>query len=159
MERIAIFPGSFDPITKGHEDILRRALPLFDKIIVAIGVNSTKKYMFTLDERKESIKKVFAGEPKIAVEVYQKLTVAYCRETGANYIIRGLRNSMDFNYEKSIAQMNRELDKTIETVFYITAPELSAINSTIVREIYLNGGDISAFVPAGMNVPPHIPQQ
>lgn len=153
MERIAIFPGSFDPITKGHESIIRRALPLFDKVVVAIGVNSTKKYLFSLEQRKQWLADIFKDEPKVSIDTYSTLTVEYCKSIGAGFIIRGLRNSVDFNYEKSIAQMNRDLSPDIESIFYMTNPELSAINATIVREIYINGGDISAFVPSAISLP------
>ncbi len=159
MERIAIFPGSFDPITKGHESIIRRALPLFDKIVVAIGVNSTKKYLFTLEQRKQWLADIFKDEPKISVETYSTLTVNFCQSIGARFIIRGLRNGIDFEYEKSIAQMNLGLNADIETIFYMTTPDQSAINATIVREIYVNGGDISAFVPTAITVPKFNTQQ
>lgn len=153
MERIAIFPGSFDPITKGHESIIRRSLTLFDKVIVAIGVNSSKKYLFDLEQRQQWLADIFKDEPKISVSTYSVLTVEYCESIGAGFIIRGLRNSVDFNYEKSIAQMNWALNNKIETVFYLTTPDLSAINATIVRDIYMNGGDISAFVPSAITLP------
>jgi pantetheine-phosphate adenylyltransferase len=153
MERIAVFPGSFDPITKGHESIIKRALPLFDRIVVAIGINSSKKYLFDLEQRKEWLREIFKDQPQITIATYQTLTVEFCREIGASVIIRGLRNSVDFNYEKSIAQMNRVLDSGIETIFYLTTPELSAINATIVRDIYVNGGEISSFIPSAITIP------
>lgn len=146
-KRIAIFPGSFDPITKGHEAIVQRALGLFDEIHVAIGVNSKKEYLFPLEQRKEWLVDMFKLYSNVKVSHYQTLTVNYCKSLGAKYIIRGLRNSVDFNYEKSIAQMNRALLPEVETIFLLTSPELSAINASIVREIYINGGDISSFVP------------
>lgn len=147
MTKIAVFPGSFDPVTKGHESMVRRGLPLFDEIVVAIGVNSSKKYFFSLDERKYMLEKTFADLPNVRIETYEGLTADYCKKIGANSILRGLRNSIDFEYEKSIAQMNRGLAPEIETIFMATDPELSAINSTIVRDIIRNGGDGSAFLP------------
>lgn len=147
MARIAVFPGSFDPITKGHEDLIKRALPLFDKIVVAIGYNAEKKYMFGLDQRKQWIRQAFNFEDKIEVGHYEGLTVNFCRSMGANYIIRGLRNAEDFQFEKSIAQMNRELAHEVDTVFLVTHPEYAAYSSSIVRDIYRNGGDVSKFLP------------
>lgn len=147
MAKIAVFPGSFDPITKGHENLIKRALPLFDKVIVAIGVNADKKYMFTLEERKNWIKKTFSFEDKLEVGSYEGLTINYCRKMGANYIIRGLRNAEDFQFEKSIAQMNRELAPEVDTIFLVTAPEYSAYSSSIVRDIFRNNGDVSKFIP------------
>ena len=152
MKRIAIFPGSFDPITKGHENILRRALPLFDEIIIAIGKNSSKQNYFTLEQREKWIKQVFANEPKVRVETYTGLTIEFCKKMNAHYILRGLRTSADFEFEKSIAQNNNVMAPDIETVFILPIPELSAINSTIVRDIIRNGGDASPFVPKGINL-------
>ncbi len=147
MSRIAVFPGSFDPITTGHESIIKRSLPLFDKIIIAIGENSTKKSFFSLEKRKQWIEKVFKGKKKIEVKTYKGLTIDFCKSVGANYILRGLRTSADFEFERVIAQMNRAMEKKIETVFLLSNPELSAITSTIVRDIIRNGGDASQFVP------------
>lgn len=144
--KIAVFPGSFDPITLGHKDIVDRALPLFDKIIVAIGTNSAKTYLFNEEDRKLFIEKTFANS-KIEVATYTGLTVNFCEKAGANYIIRGIRNSADYNYENAIAQMNKTMYNNIETLFLPTTPELSAINSTIVRDILVNGGDVSQFIP------------
>lgn len=144
--RKAVFPGSFDPITLGHVDIIERALPLFDEIIVAIGINAEKKYMWTLDERKSFLDKTFAHESKIRVATYTGLTADFCKEQEAGYILRGLRNSLDFSYEKSIAQSNAKL-AGIESVFIISSPGASHISSTVVRDIARHGGDISGFVP------------
>jgi pantetheine-phosphate adenylyltransferase len=150
MSKIAVFPGSFDPITIGHESIILRSLPLFDKIIVAIGVNSTKQGFFPAEKRKQWIEKVFAGEKKIEVKTYKGLTIDFCKQEKANYILRGLRTSADFEFERVIAQMNRAMDKNIETVFILSTPELSAINSTVVRDIIRNSGDASQFVPTAI---------
>lgn len=152
MSKIAIFPGSFDPITKGHEMIIKRALPLFDKIIIAVGFNSEKKYLFALEQRIKWIKETFNFEDKIEVSTYSGLTVQYCKSVGANFIIRGLRGSADFQFEKSIAQMNKGMAPEVDTMFLITDPELSAISSTIVREIYKNGGDVSKFIPNAIQI-------
>ncbi|MDF1673389.1 MAG: pantetheine-phosphate adenylyltransferase [Vicingaceae bacterium] len=145
--KIAVFPGSFDPITKGHQDIIERASPLFDKIIVAIGINSTKKYHFNLETRQKFITKTFENNPKIEVATYSGLTIDFCKIVNANYIVRGVRNVTDYNYENGIAQMNKAMENNIETLFIPTLPTFSAINSTIVRDILLNGGDISQFIP------------
>jgi len=144
--RRAIFPGSFDPITLGHVDIVNRALPLFDEIIIAIGVNSDKKYMFTLEERVNFIKENYKNEPKIKVTTYSGLTTDYCLKTKVDFILRGLRNPADFEFEKAIAQTNRKLSH-IETVFLLTSADTAFISSSIVRDVYRHGGDISGFVP------------
>ena len=148
--KIAIFPGSFDPITKGHQDIIERALPLFDKIIIAIGKNSAKKYHFSLEERTQFIELTFNNNPKIEVISYTGLTIDFCKSVNANYILRGIRNSGDYMYENSIAQMNKAMDNDIETIFMPTIPELAAINSTIVRDILINGGNVEQFVPTAI---------
>jgi len=148
--RRAIFPGSFDPITLGHVDIVNRALPLFDEIIIAIGVNADKKYMFTLEERINFIKENYKNEPKIKVETYSGLTTDYCTKINANFILRGLRNPADFEFEKAIAQTNRKLSE-IETVFLLTSANTAFISSSIVRDVYRHGGDISKFVPKSVS--------
>ncbi len=142
----AVFPGSFDPITLGHVDIINRALPLFDEIIIAIGINSDKKYMFTLEERLKFIKDIYATEPKIKVETYSGLTIDFCNKKEIGFILRGLRNPADFEFEKAIAQTNRKL-APVETVFLLTSAETSYISSSIVRDVLRNGGDISDLVP------------
>ena len=147
MKNTAVFPGSFDPITKGHESIVRRAIGLFDEIVIAIGINSTKDYYFPIEKRIEWLNKVFTNEPKVRIEKYEGLTIDFCKKINAQYILRGLRTSADFEFERGIAQMNKAMMPNIETVFFLTTPELSAINSTIVRDILKNGGDISRFVP------------
>lgn len=152
MERIAIFPGSFDPITRGHEDIINRAVPLFDKIIVSIGKNREKKNYFTIEKRVEFLENVFSGNPKISVDTYEGLTVDYCKKMGAKFILRGLRTSADFEFERSIGQVNRKLYPEIETVFFLTHPEYTALNSSVVRDILTHGGDPSMFIPEGLKI-------
>ena len=142
----AIFPGSFDPITLGHYDIIKRGVTLFDEIIVAIGVNADKKYMFTLEERKAFIENTFADEPKVKVVTYEGLTVHFCQEIGVEFILRGLRNPADFEFEKAIAHTNRDL-AAIETVFLLTAAGTSYIASSIVRDVIRNNGDYTKLVP------------
>lgn len=145
MKKIGLFPGSFDPFTKGHEVVVEKALTLFDEVIIAIGVNSSKTYLFDLDKRIKHIESLFVKSPNVKVNIYNKLTVDFCTEVGANFIVRGLRDSKDFEFEKSIAHMNLEISN-IETVFLLTAQKYSAINASIVREIYKNKGSIDAFV-------------
>lgn len=146
-EKIAIFPGSFDPFTKGHESILRRGLDLFDKIIVGVGYNATKSSFFPLEKRIVWIEQLFANEPKISVASYEGLTIDFARKQNANYILRGLRTSSDFEYERAIAQMNKTLSNGLESVFLLTTPELTPVTSTIVRDIIRHGGDASIFIP------------
>lgn len=147
MKKIAILPGSFDPITNGHVDIVLRSLPLFDEFIIAIGVNTQKKNLFSLEDRIQWIKDVFKDEPKVKVESYNGLTINYCKSRGANYIIRGIRSAADFEYEKTIAHLNNTMDPSIETVLILSKSELSSVSSTIVREIILGNGDVSKFIP------------
>ena len=142
----AIFPGSFDPITNGHYDIIKRGVSLFDEVIVAIGVNAEKKYMFSLEERKRFIEEAFKDEPKVRVITYYGLTIDLCKKEKADFILRGLRNPADFEFEKAIAHTNRVMSK-IETVFLLTAARTSFISSSIVRDVLRNGGDISQLVP------------
>ncbi len=147
MKKIAVFPGSFDPITTGHVEIVRRALPLFDEIVVAIGVNSQKSYLFSLEQRLQWLRDVFAGEPKVRVDFFENLTAHYCMRIGAGYLIRGLRNASDFDYEKTISQLNDVLGHGVDTIFLISRPNFSHISSTIVREIIRGGGDAGPFLP------------
>lgn len=150
--KIAVFPGSFDPITTGHVSIVKRALPLFDKIIVAVGINSQKQYLFTLEKRIEWLKAVFADEPKVEIDYFEGLTAHYCNKIGANFLLRGLRNASDFDYEKTISQLNSIVGHNLETVFLISLPEFSHISSTIVRELIKGHGDVRPFVPKQVNV-------
>jgi pantetheine-phosphate adenylyltransferase len=147
MSKVAIFPGSFDPITIGHVDIVKRALPLFDELIIAIGVNTQKSYLYSLEQRIKWIEEVFRDMTKVRVDSYEGLTINYCLETGANYIIRGIRSAADFDYEKTIAHLNSAMAPELETLLILARPELSAISSTIVREIIIGGGDTSKFIP------------
>jgi|SRR6185312_53616 len=152
MSRIAIFPGSFDPVTKGHESIILRALPLFDTVIVAIGNNSTKNYMFPLAKRKEWLRQTFTTHKQVQVEEYSGLTVDFCRLKKANYILRGIRTPGDYEFESNIAQMNKAMAPELETIFMLTLPEHSAISSTIVRDILKHGGNAAQFIPAGITL-------
>lgn len=152
--KVAVFPGSFDPITLGHYDIIERASRLFDKIIIAIGQNNQKKYMFSLETRKEFIEKAFEKFPNVEVDSFEGLTVDYCRQRNVNFIIRGLRNPADFEFEKAIAHANRTLtlENKIETIFLLTSSSKSFISSSLVREIISFGGDYTLFVPDAVRV-------
>ncbi len=143
----AVFPGSFDPITKGHVDIVRRGLSVFDEIIVAVGQNTSKKNLFKPEQRLKMAERTFAEEPRIVCKPLTGLTVDFCKANGAGSILRGLRNGLDFEYEESIATMNRKLQPEVETFILFSSPEEAFISSTIVREIIINGGDVSGFVP------------
>ncbi len=147
MERIAVFPGSFDPFTIGHQSIVKRALPMFDKIIIAIGYNSEKKQFFPIEKRIEWIKQAFRNNPKIEVDTFKELTVTYCKKRNAKFILRGLRTAADFEYERAIAQTNKKMYPEIESVFLLTTPEHTMVNSTIIRDIIRHGGDASQFLP------------
>ena len=147
MKRSGLFPGSFDPFTKGHEAVVLKALALFDEIIIGVGINSKKQGYFTLESRVEHIRSLFTEYPSVKVMTYQKLTVDFCKEIGATHIVRGLRDSKDFEYEKTIGHMNHAISG-IETVFFLTSQEHSAINSSIIREMHQNHADISPFVTA-----------
>ena len=148
----AIFPGSFDPITNGHVDIVQRAIPLFDEIVIAIGINSNKKYMFSLDERKRFIEKTFENECSVSVQTYKGLTVDFCQSIDASFILRGLRNPADFEFEKAIAHTNRSLSE-IETVFLLTSTETSFISSSVVRDVIQNQGSYEHLVPKSVVQP------
>ena len=150
MQKTALFPGSFDPITRGHVDIIRKGLDIFDRIVIGIGTNTSKKPLFSIEQRSEWIRKVFPDENRLEVRAYQGLTIAFCKEIDARYIIRGLRSGLDFEYEQSIAFANKEMEPSIETVFLLSSPSYSNISSTIVRDIIVNKGDYSRFVPEGI---------
>lgn len=152
MAKIALFPGSFDPITLGHYDVILRSLDLFDKIIVGVGHNSAKSYLFPLQDRIKFIEDSFYDIPQVQVKTYSGLTIDFCKEIGARFILRGLRTSADFEFEKAIAQMNHYMDTGVETVFILSSPQYAPVSSTIVRDIIRNGGDASAFVPEGVKL-------
>jgi pantetheine-phosphate adenylyltransferase len=147
MSRICLFPGTFDPITLGHTDIINRALPLFDKIVIGIGRNANKTPMFKEELRLQWLKDIYINEPKLEAVVYEGLTVTCCKEVGANFILRGIRYVNDFEYEKAIADMNRSLADHIETVFLTCLPQYTSVASTLVRDVLKNGGDVSQFLP------------
>lgn len=150
MQRIAVFPGSFDPITRGHESVIKRALPLFDLLIVAIGENGTKKSFFTLEQRIAWLNLVFQNMQGIEIATYSGLTIDFCRKRNAEFIVRGLRTSADFEFEQGIGQMNKMMYPEVETVFLLCAPEFAPVSSSIVRDILRNGGDVRQFVPNGV---------
>ena len=148
----AVFPGSFDPFTRGHESVVLRACNLFDKIIIGVGTNTTKKYYFDLEKRKEMIDMVFKDNDKVTVQEFDGLTVDFCKRVNARFILRGLRDGKDFFYENSIAVMNQNMAPEIETVFLLTSAQTAGISSTILREILRNNGDVSPFIPEGMKI-------
>ena len=150
MPRIALFPGSFDPFTNGHLDIVRRGTALFDEVIVAIGTNSSKQRYVPVEQMQALLLEVFRGEPQVSVRTFKGLTAEFAREVGAHYLLRGLRNSLDFEYEKPIAYGNQHINAGLETVFLLTSPLLGAISSTIIRDIHRFGGDVTAFLPYAM---------
>ncbi|MFM1929548.1 MAG: pantetheine-phosphate adenylyltransferase [Bacteroidota bacterium] len=147
MQRICLFPGTFDPVTLGHTDIINRALPLFDKVVVGIGINAAKNPMFTAEQRKLWFEEIYKDEPKLSVETYDGLTIKFCQSIGARFILRGIRYVSDFEYEKTIADANRTMDASIETIFLTGEPKYTSVASTIVRDILRNGGDASPFLP------------
>ena len=152
MDRIAIFPGSFDPFTVGHESIVNRALPMFDKIVIMIGYNVNKESFYPLEKRLNWIKQVFKDEPKIDVQVHDGLTVDFCKTVNARYILRGIRTSADFEYERAIAQVNKKMHPEIESVFLLTLPEHTPVMATIARDIVSHGGDISMLIPKSLDI-------
>ncbi len=155
--KIAVFPGSFDPITIGHVDLVNRALPLFDKIIIAVGENSQKSYLFPLEQRLKWLNDVFSTIPKVDVDHFEKLTAHYCKKVGADFLLRGLRNASDFDYEKTISQLNNIVGEGLETIFLIAQPGYSHISSTIVREIIKGGGDAGPFLPKQVRIEEALP--
>lgn len=152
MEKIAVFPGSFDPFTVGHENIVLRALDLFDRIIVAIGIHSTKQPLLKIESRVEMVNQVFLGNDKVSADYFEGLTVDYCKKVNATHMLRGIRTSADFEYERAIAQINKLMLPTVESIFLLTTPEHTPINSTIIRDIIRNGGDASQFLPEGVDI-------
>lgn len=152
MKKTAVFPGSFDPFTIGHEGIVNRALSIFDEIIIAVGANAMKKSFYSVNDRKKMITKVFISEPRVKVIEYEGLTVDFCRSSGAKFILRGLRTAADFEFERAIAQVNKVMAPEVESVFILTIPEHSHVNSTIIRDIIRNGGDASRFVPQAIKL-------
>jgi pantetheine-phosphate adenylyltransferase len=151
MQRICLFPGTFDPVTLGHIDIINRAIPLFDKVIVGIGRNVNKVPMFSEEQRLQWVKDIYKGQPTVDAVLYDGLTVNCCKMVGANFILRGIRYVNDFEYEKAIADMNRSLDGHIETVFLTCLPQFTSVASTLVRDVFKNGGDVSQFLPEEVN--------
>ncbi len=152
MSRVCLFPGTFDPVTLGHIDIINRAMPLFDKVIVGIGRNVNKVPMFSEELRLQWVKDIYKNEPKVEAVLYDGLTVNCCKQVGANFILRGIRYVNDFEYEKAIADMNRSLEGHIETVFLTCLPQFTSVASTLVRDVYKNGGDVSQFLPEAVNL-------
>ena len=152
MKKVAVFPGSFDPFTVGHESIVLRALSLFDEIIIAVGANALKKSFYPVETRKEMIRTVFKNEPRVKVDHYEGLTVDYCKKNKAGFLLRGLRTSADFEFERAIAQVNKVMAPDVESIFILTVPEHAHINSTIVKDIIRSGGNASKFVPASLDL-------
>jgi pantetheine-phosphate adenylyltransferase len=152
MQKIAVFPGSFDPFTVGHENIVLRAMDLFDLIIVAIGIHSTKTPLLEIRTRVEIVNKVFESVDKVQVDSFEGLTVDYCRKVNATHMLRGIRTAADFEYERAIAQINKRMLPAVESIFLLTSPEHTPVNSTIIRDIIRNGGDASQFLPEGINI-------
>ena len=156
MQKVAVFPGSFDPFTVGHENIVLRGLSLFDKIIVAIGVHSTKQPLLNIEARVEMVNQVFKAYDQVSADSFEGLTVDYCRKVNATHMLRGIRTSADFEYERAIAQINKRMLPTVESIFLLTTPEHTPVNSTIIRDIIRNGGDASQFLPEGMDIKDYI---
>lgn len=152
MERIAVFPGSFDPLTLGHADIIKRGLQIFDRIIIGIGTNAEKKYMYSAEQRERWIKETFNMESRIEVQAYSGLTADFCKKMNAGFILRGLRNAADFEFEKAIAHMNSAISTNIETIFVLSELKYGALSSSIIRDIIRNGGNPSQFLPGAVKI-------
>lgn len=152
MEKVAVFPGSFDPFTVGHESIALRALNLFDRIIIAVGYNANKKSYFSIEQRLAIIKRVFENEPRVEVISYEGLTVELCKRIKVKYVLRGLRTSADFEFERAVGQVNKAMLPEIESVFFLTLPEHTSINSTVIRDILMHNGDPSQFLPKAIKI-------
>lgn len=152
MQKIAVFPGSFDPFTIGHESIVLRSLDLFDKIIIAIGIHSTKKPLLKIEARVDMVNRIFELHDQVSADSFEGLTVDYCRKVKATHMLRGIRTSADFEYERAIAQINKRMLPTVESIFLLTLPEHTPVNSTIIRDIIRNGGDASQFLPEGLDI-------
>ena len=152
MQKIAVFPGSFDPFTVGHEDVVLRALDLFDKIIVAIGVHSMKQPLLRIEQRVRMVNKIFESYDQVSADSFEGLTVDYCVRIKATHMLRGIRTAADFEYERAIAQMNKKMLPSVESIFLLTAPEHTPVNSTIIRDIIQNHGDVTQFIPKGINI-------
>lgn len=157
MKRVALFPGSFDPFTVGHESIVQRGLSIFDSVIIAVGYNASKPGFFPLDNRMKLIREIFKNDDRVEVTSYSNLTVDFCREVKANFILRGLRTSADFEYERAIAQVNKSMAPEIQSVFLLTTPEHTPVNSTIVRDIIRHNGDASKFIPNNVDYKKFLP--
>ncbi len=158
MEKIAVFPGSFDPFTVGHESVVLRALSLFDKIIIAVGFNANKKSLFSIEQRLAIIRKVFENEPRIEVISFEGLTVDLCKKINVLFILRGLRTSDDFEFERAVGQVNKAMNPEVESVYFLTAPEHSFVNSSVVREIIMHNGDPTQFIPKSINIKDFLPR-
>jgi len=152
MEKIAVFPGSFDPFTVGHENIVLRGLSIFDKIIVAIGIHSTKQPLLKIEARVEMVNRIFRDNKQVSGDSFEGLTVDYCKKVRATHMLRGIRTAADFEYERAIAQINKQMLPSVESIFLLTTPEHTPVNSTIIRDIIRNGGDASQFLPKGLDI-------
>lgn len=158
MEKNAVFPGSFDPFTVGHESVVLRALSLFDKIIIAVGYNANKKSLFSIEQRLAIIRKIFENEPRIEVISFEGLTVDLCKRINVSFILRGLRTSDDFEFERAVGQVNKAMNPEIESVYFLTAPEHSFVNSSVVREIIMHNGNPTQFIPKSINIKDYLPR-
>lgn len=158
MEKNAVFPGSFDPFTIGHESVVLRALSLFDKIIIAVGYNANKKSLFSIEQRLAIIRKIFENEPRIEVISFEGLTVDLCKRINVSFILRGLRTSDDFEFERAVGQVNKAMNPEIESVYFLTAPEHSFVNSSVVREIIMHNGNPTQFIPKSINIKDYLPR-